>query len=76
LRERENNVFVEEVEDELTVPDIGPSAMYQDQSPEKLELSKCVISGLYCSHSLITIETHANVSFKDHGNIISSVSDS
>ena len=46
------------------------------QPPQKLELTKRKIARLHGPHSFVTIETDTNVGFSDHGNIVSSVSDS
>jgi len=50
--------------------------MMHQQPPQKLELTKSKITGLDSPHSFVTIETNSNVGFSNHGNVVSSVSNS
>lgn len=50
--------------------------MMHQKPPQKLELTKSKITRLNSPHSFITIETNSNVGLSNHGNIVSSVSNS
>jgi hypothetical protein len=74
LRNREDHVFVEEVEDHFGNPDIAPSTMDHKQPPKSFEFGQSIVAGLHCAHSFLSVYSYADVGFLDHVNIIRSIS--
>ena len=76
LREGENDVLVEEVEDHLRDPDVAPPSVHEHEPPQRLELRQRVVTRLHGAHSLLPVETDPDVRLLDHVHVIGSVPDS
>lgn len=75
LRNCEDDIFIEEIEDHLCYSDIIESPMVEHQFPQTLELPDGIITRLNCPHSLLTVNSYSNMSLLDHVYIVSSISD-
>ncbi len=75
VTEREREVLVEEVPQELADSEVRPTAVHQKQALEESELSDAVIGGKDGLHAFLTRNAHADVRRFDHGDVIGAVAD-
>jgi len=73
LGNREDHIFIEEVKNALSYSQIAKPPVIKDKLPEASKLSNCIITSLYSSHSFVTINSHTNLRFLDHIDVISSI---
>lgn len=67
------HIFVEVIQDERGVPSIGFSAVHKHEGLEMLELADSVICTSRCLLTFFTKDTHSNVSFQNHTNVICTI---
>lgn len=75
MRGGEDEVFVEEVEDQLRVSQIVKPTMMHQKPPQELELSKCKVTRLHSTHTFVTEEAYSYVGLLNHRHIISTIAD-
>ena len=61
MTERECEVLVEEVLEELGHAQVGPAAVDEQQALQVAELGHREVAGEHRLHALLTADTHANV---------------
>ena len=76
LRQSKYDVFVVEIKYHFWVSYIRPSAMNEQQLPQGFEFRQSKIRSLNCSHTFFPIQPNSYVSFLNHVNIISAISNS
>lgn len=61
MDQRESEVFVEEVSQELAHPDVGPAPVHQQQPLQVAELSEGVVTRHDSLHALLATDPNSNV---------------
>ena len=61
MAEREREVLVEEVLEELAHPQVGPASVDEEQPLEVTELGDGVVAGEDCLHALLAADTDPDV---------------
>ena len=75
LRDREQHVLVEEVQDHLGDADVVPPPVHQQQPPQHAELGQCVVTCLNGAHALLAEEADSDVGGFDHRYVVGAVAD-
>ena len=75
MREGEEHVLVEEVEDHLADAHVVPPPVHQHQPPQHPELRESIIAGLHRRHALLPEQPDPDVRCLYHRDIVGTVSD-
>lgn len=73
LRDGEEHVLVEEVENHLADSDVVPPAMHEQQPPQHPKLRQSIIPRLHSPHTLLAIQSHPNMRLLYHSHIICAI---
>lgn len=74
LWDGKDHVLVEEVQDHFGNSNVIPSSVNEQEFPQSLEFRNSKVTSLDSSHTFITVDTNTDVSFLDHVNIVSTIS--